>query len=270
MMHSSCLTRSCMQYRDSLDDALKLLYIIRPGEYDAPRDQFCHDTSRAPDVNCRVVVFDQHNQLWRPVPTSDHIPAGKEPTSAAAIPSWPDPVTLDACIVTGSHRGTAAHPDQSVGHDMPALPPPCSRFASLPPRPPMPGPGCGHELIHVSPWHNKNQSHWVISASSSLSSCILARPKSQITRSHCRFTRMLFGFRSRWRTLAEWIYLSPLHLAAAARQSDNARGNICVSVCVRACLGAVGMLRMRTCRLRCRHWELLGWSAGIEYWRAEN
>ena len=37
----------------------------------------------------------------------------------------------------------------------------------------------------------------------------LARPKSQILSSQSALTRRLPGFRSRWRTLAEWMYLRP-------------------------------------------------------------
>ena len=34
-------------------------------------------------------------------------------------------------------------------------------------------------------------------------------PKSQILRSHVAFRSRLLGLRSRWRMLAEWMYLSP-------------------------------------------------------------
>ena len=38
---------------------------------------------------------------------------------------------------------------------------------------------------------------------------VLARPKSQILRSQLALSRRLLGLRSRWRTLAEWMYFSP-------------------------------------------------------------
>lgn len=46
----------------------------------------------------------------------------------------------------------------------------------------------------------------------SVSEVVRASPKSQILRSQLAFNKRLLGFRSRWSTLAEWMYFKPLRI----------------------------------------------------------
>ena len=55
------------------DDDGQLIHVVLAGEVRLPSQELSQDAPHCPHINCRRVVVTGEQQLWRPIPSRDHI-----------------------------------------------------------------------------------------------------------------------------------------------------------------------------------------------------